>query len=351
LRQDPDVIMVGEIRDAETAEIAVRSALTGHLLLATLHTNDAAGAVPRLLDMEVEPFLLSSALAGVVAQRLVRRVCDRCKATADVPRSLRDELGLSPDARFLKGRGCVACGHSGYKGRVGLFEVLGMTDALRERIDDVWRSIVPAAVLCITVEPEQVRAMRAAGVPLVLPLYGGGDDIQAIAMDSERVVVSLQLQTLLDAGHERIAFATLDSAHRLTTASRQLLLPEVAASLGIEQPPRHVFPEDPEAVAAQLRALVSEGYTAICAINDHVAGVVLAGARQAGLAVPDELAVIGAGDQVLSALTEPALTTVASDTERLAESLDEVVTRRINQLPAPEEVAAPRASLIRRGSV
>jgi DNA-binding LacI/PurR family transcriptional regulator len=170
-------------------------------------------------------------------------------------------------------------------------------------------------------------------------------------MDSERVVVTLQLQTLLDAGHERIAFATLDSAHRLTTASRQLLLPEVAASLGIEQPPRHVFPEDPEAVAAQLRALVSEGYTAICAINDHVAGVVLAGARQAGLGVPDELAVIGAGDQVLSALTEPALTTVASDTERLAESLVEVVTRRINQLPAPVEIAAPRASLIRRGSV
>ena len=129
----------------------------------------------------------------------------------------------------------------------------------RERIDDVWRSIVPAAVLCITVEPEQVRAMRAAGVPLVLPLYGGGDDIQAIAMDSERVVVTLQLQTLLDAGHERIAFASLDSAHRLTTASRQLLLPEVAASLGIEQPPHHVFPEDPEAVAAQLRALVSAG--------------------------------------------------------------------------------------------
>jgi DNA-binding LacI/PurR family transcriptional regulator len=165
------------------------------------------------------------------------------------------------------------------------------------------------------------------------------------------VVVTLQLQTLLEAGHERIAFASLDSAHRLTTASRQLLLPEVAASLGIEQPPHLVFPEDPEAVAAQLRALVSDGYTAICAINDHIAGLVLAGARQAGLAVPDQLAVIGAGDQVLSAVTEPALTTVASDTERLAEALVEVVTRRINQLPAPEEVPAPRASLIRRGSV
>jgi len=134
LRQDPDVIMVGEIRDAETAEIAVRSALTGHLLLATLHTNDAAGAVPRLLDMDTEPFLLSSALAGVVAQRLVRRVCDRCKTAADVPRSLREELGLPENARFLRGKGCVACGHGGYKGRVGIFEVLEMTDAIRDRI-------------------------------------------------------------------------------------------------------------------------------------------------------------------------------------------------------------------------
>jgi DNA-binding LacI/PurR family transcriptional regulator len=104
-------------------------------------------------------------------------------------------------------------------------------------------------------------------------------------------------------------------------------------------------------VAARLQALVSDGYTAICAINDHIAGLVLAGARQAGITVPDQLAVIGAGDQVLSAVTEPALTTVASDTERLAEALVEVVTRRINQLPAPEEVPAPRASLIRRGSV
>jgi type IV pilus assembly protein PilB len=134
LRQDPDVIMVGEIRDAETAEISVRSALTGHLLLATLHTNDAAGAIPRLLDMDTEPFLLSSALAGVVAQRLVRRVCDRCKTAADVPRNLREELGLPADARFLRGKGCVACGHGGYKGRVGVFEVLEMTDAIRERI-------------------------------------------------------------------------------------------------------------------------------------------------------------------------------------------------------------------------
>ena len=134
LRQDPDVIMVGEVRDAETAEIAVRSALTGHLLLATLHTNDAAGAIPRLLDMDVEPFLLSSALAGVVAQRLVRRVCDRCRAPYDPPRGLREELGLPDGATYQRGRGCGACGHGGYRGRVGIFEVLEITAAIQEKI-------------------------------------------------------------------------------------------------------------------------------------------------------------------------------------------------------------------------
>jgi DNA-binding LacI/PurR family transcriptional regulator len=185
----------------------------------------------------------------------------------------------------------------------------------------------------------------------VLPLYGGDDDIQSIAMDTERAVVTLQLQTLLDAGHQRIAFASLDSAHRLTTASRQLLLPEVAASLGIEQPPHHVFPEDPEGAAAQVKALASAGYTAVCAVNDHVAGIVLAGARKAGIAVPDDVAVIGQGDQVLSAVTGPALTTVTIDPDRFAEALIEVVTGRINQLPAPDELPAPRVSLIRRDSV
>ena len=221
----------------------------------------------------------------------------------------------------------------------------------RERIDDVWRTITPAAVMCIAVEPEQVRAMRAAGVPLVLPMYGGDDALQEVTMDAERAVVTLQLQTLLDAGHERIAFASLESAHRLSTASRQVLLPEVASALGIEEPAHHVFHEDPEAAADELRELTSAGYTAVCAINDHVAGIVLLGARRAGISVPGDVAVIGAGDQLLSAVTEPALTTVVNDPDRLAEALIEVVTRRINQLPMPKELPAPLVSVIRRGSV
>ena len=135
LRQDPDVILVGEIRDDETAEIAVRSALTGHLVLATLHTNDAAGAIPRLLDMKVEPYLLASALVGVVAQRLVRRVCERCRRHADVPVELLTALGLdSGTTKLAQGAGCSACGQTGYKGRVGIFEVLEVGDTMRSLI-------------------------------------------------------------------------------------------------------------------------------------------------------------------------------------------------------------------------
>src|SRR5437867_6066897 len=135
LRQDPDVIMVGEIRDSETAEIAVRSALTGHLVLSTLHTNDAAGALPRLLDMKIEPFLLSSAMLGVVAQRLVRRVCEKCRRRSAPPAEALEELGAGAiKGEFVVGAGCMACGQTGYRGRLGIFEVLVVTDEIRDLI-------------------------------------------------------------------------------------------------------------------------------------------------------------------------------------------------------------------------
>jgi type IV pilus assembly protein PilB len=138
LRQDPDVIMVGEIRDGDTAEIAVRSALTGHLVLSTLHTNDAAGALPRLLDMKIEPFLLSSAMAGVIAQRLVRRACEKCRRPCTPPAETLAELGLEPGGthRFVEATGCMACGQTGYRGRMGIFEVLEVTDEIRSLIAD-----------------------------------------------------------------------------------------------------------------------------------------------------------------------------------------------------------------------
>ncbi|RSZ55740.1 type II secretion system ATPase GspE [Massilia atriviolacea] len=127
LRQDPDVIMIGEIRDLETAQIAVQASLTGHLVLATLHTNDAAAAVTRLLDMGIEPFLLSSSLLGVMAQRLVRKLCEHCK--------VRDEVE-TPQGRMLqwKAVGCEKCGQTGYHGRVGVYELLETNDQISAQI-------------------------------------------------------------------------------------------------------------------------------------------------------------------------------------------------------------------------
>jgi type IV pilus assembly protein PilB len=134
LRQDPDIIMVGEIRDLETAQTAIQAALTGHLVLSTLHTNDAVGAIARLLDMGVEPFLIGSALVGVVAQRLVRTVCPRCKEPHAVPPHLLNSLGLGLQVTFYRGRGCHFCRDTGYRGRIGMFEFLPMSEPQRELV-------------------------------------------------------------------------------------------------------------------------------------------------------------------------------------------------------------------------
>ena len=125
LRQDPDIVMVGEIRERETAEIAVQAALTGHLVLSTLHTNDSTGAITRMIDMGVEPYLLSSALIGVVAQRLVRSICSSCKTSSLAPAEIANRYGWEEGtARLAKGRGCTECYDSGYRGRMGIHEVL-----------------------------------------------------------------------------------------------------------------------------------------------------------------------------------------------------------------------------------
>jgi type IV pilus assembly protein PilB len=133
LRQDPDIIMVGEIRDRETAEIAVQAALTGHLVLSTLHTNDAVGALSRMMEMGVEPYLLSSALAGVVAQRLVRRVCPTCSAPFTPTPELAAAQGWPANVKLAKGTGCPACYDSGYRGRMGIHEIIEASEAL-ERV-------------------------------------------------------------------------------------------------------------------------------------------------------------------------------------------------------------------------
>ena len=134
LRQDPDVIMIGEMRDQETSSMAIEAALTGHLVFSTLHTNDAAGAFPRLLEMGLEPFLVSTAIKGVLAQRLVRRICKYCKEPVEISPSLREELHLSPDMQFYHGKGCEKCDGSGYKGRCGIYEFLVPNETVRNLI-------------------------------------------------------------------------------------------------------------------------------------------------------------------------------------------------------------------------
>ncbi|MDI6890445.1 MAG: type IV-A pilus assembly ATPase PilB [Thermodesulfovibrionales bacterium] len=138
LRQDPDVIMVGEIRDFETAEIAVKAALTGHLVLSTLHTNDAPSTISRLLNMGIEPFLVSASVILIMAQRLVRKVCTKCKEEEKVPASALIKIGFSEEeaetVKCYRGKGCPACNGSGYKGRIALYEVMPLKDEIKEQV-------------------------------------------------------------------------------------------------------------------------------------------------------------------------------------------------------------------------
>jgi type IV pilus assembly protein PilB len=138
LRQDPDIILVGEIRDLETAEIAAQASLTGHVVFTTLHTNDAPSSIARLLDLGVEPFLITATLEGIVSQRLVRKICENCRAQFEPGESQLTELGLTDDdikgKKFYYGRGCEKCNNTGYKGRTGIFEIMTFNDELRDLV-------------------------------------------------------------------------------------------------------------------------------------------------------------------------------------------------------------------------
>ncbi|MCD6228544.1 MAG: Flp pilus assembly complex ATPase component TadA [Candidatus Omnitrophica bacterium] len=168
LRQDPDVIMVGEIRDLETAEIAVQAALTGHLVLSTLHTNDSPSAFTRLIDMGVEPFLVSSSILGVLAQRLIRKVCSKCKEEYTPSSALIKDLGLegkvSESIKFVKGRGCKLCNSSGYKGRIGIFELLKVTPKIQELV----LSRASADDIGKVAHQEGMRSLREAAIDKLL---------------------------------------------------------------------------------------------------------------------------------------------------------------------------------------
>ena len=155
LRQDPDVIMVGEVRDQETAEICLRAALTGHFVLSTIHTNDALSAVTRLMDMGIEPFLLSCTLRVLEAQRLVRRLCPHCKEPHQCDPELAEQHGLVPGETFYRPVGCIQCRRVGYKGRVGVFEVVRITPLMAKLIQNR------------TPLPELRKAARSEGMKLL----------------------------------------------------------------------------------------------------------------------------------------------------------------------------------------
>ena len=177
LRQDPDIIMVGEIRDLETAQIAIQSSLTGHLVLSTLHTNDAAGAVTRLIDMNVEPFLISSTLEAVLAQRLVRTICQKCKTSMQPDKTLLDRLNLTEEAvsgrPFYYGKGCSECHDTGYRGRKSLVEYMTVTEPVRQLINER----KPTLVIRSKAVELGMRLLRDDGVRNILDGYTTAEEV------------------------------------------------------------------------------------------------------------------------------------------------------------------------------
>jgi type IV pilus assembly protein PilB len=186
LRQDPDIIMVGEIRDLETAEIAIKAALTGHLVLSTLHTNDAPSTVNRMLNMGVEPFLVTSSVNLILAQRLARRVCSQCKVETPTPREVLLQVGFTPKqadgAVIYQGTGCDQCGDTGYKGRVGLYELFKMTDRIREIVLRGGSAIDIKAAAVV----DGMRTLRMAGIRKIIDGITTIEEVLRVSMSDER---------------------------------------------------------------------------------------------------------------------------------------------------------------------
>ncbi|MEM7396103.1 MAG: ATPase, T2SS/T4P/T4SS family, partial [Verrucomicrobiota bacterium] len=177
LRQDPDVIMVGEIRDLDTAQIAIQASLTGHLVFSTLHTNDAAGAVTRLIDMGVEPFLIASTIQSILGQRLARTICPDCKTPYEPEDAQLQLLGLTREAigdrPFFYGAGCKTCNDTGYKGRCGIYEYLAVSDPIRELIN----LRKPSLVLREKAMEMGMRTLREDGIRCILDGYTTVDEV------------------------------------------------------------------------------------------------------------------------------------------------------------------------------
>jgi type II secretory ATPase GspE/PulE/Tfp pilus assembly ATPase PilB-like protein len=212
LRQDPDIIMVGEIRDEDTARTAIQAALTGHLVLSTLHTNDASGAVTRLVDMGVEPFLVASSVTGVVAQRLVRVLCERCREPYTPSDDLLARLGLtdlSESPTFYRAAGCQFCHGTGYKGRIGLFEVLMVDGTIKD-------------LIAKSAAPNEIRDIAVAG----------------------------GMRTLVRDGLDKILTGTtsLEEILRVVYVEDQRPPRAAASSASVSDEPASVAPPEPEVV-------------------------------------------------------------------------------------------------------
>jgi len=189
LRQDPNVIMVGEIRDLETAEIAIRAALTGHLVFSTLHTNDAPSAFTRLIDMGIEPFLVASSVEAVMAQRLVRTICPHCKGEQKVERNYLRRIGFPEEdidtAKFWRGAGCEQCRQLGYQGRMGIYELLILNESLRPLI----LNRAPASTIAQRAIEFGMRSLRT----------DGWNKVKAASTTIEEVLRVTQIEEHLDA--------------------------------------------------------------------------------------------------------------------------------------------------------
>ena len=183
LRQDPDIIMIGEIRDHETAEIAVKASITGHLVASTIHTNSAASTVTRMTDMGVEPYLLSEALAGIIAQRLVRKLCPDCKRKREATEAEKHVLGYPANKplQIYEAVGCVKCNDTGYNGRIGVYEILQTSSRIREAIRKKW----PADAIAEIAESEGMRPLRQRAAELVIDGTSSVEELLRISIDED----------------------------------------------------------------------------------------------------------------------------------------------------------------------
>jgi general secretion pathway protein E len=189
LRQDPNVILIGEIRDLETAEIAIQASLTGHLVFSTLHTNDAAGAITRLVDMGVEPFLVGSSLVAVLAQRLVRVLCLDCREAYEATNEELRELGIRPQAeplRVYRAKGCSACNYTGYHGRLGIFELMLVSDEIRALVTQN----IDAKTIKRSSVQQGMRTLRGDGALKVLQGHTSVAEVLRATEDEENVIQS-----------------------------------------------------------------------------------------------------------------------------------------------------------------